>query len=81
MGHLKLELESYLLNAKTRGKMMHEQGQINLLNKIIRGVEVKELRVQVIGRITYVDIETINYVKSSVGEYHLCLGVKNTSSS
>lgn len=45
-----------------------------MLNKIIREVEVKELNVQVIGGITYMDIETINYIKSSVGGYHLCFG-------
>lgn len=54
--------------------MMHVRGGRNLLNKIIRGVEVKELSVQVIGGITYMDIETINYVKSSVEEYYLCFG-------
>lgn len=55
-------------NAKTKGISMSVRGGRKLLlDKILGGEEIKELRVQRIGETFYMDIEiTTNCVKSSI---------------
>lgn len=54
-------------NAKTKGIRMSVRGGRKLLDKIIGGEEVKELRVQGIGETIYMDTEIMtNCAKSSV---------------
>lgn len=58
--------------------MVSVRGWTKLLNKIRRGEEAEELRVQGTGGISYVDIEIMkNYVKSSIREHQLCFEEEN----